>query len=145
MVSNSVMNSKSYYAFVEGKLYVGTFPGPFIYSDPLVNAALVPFNNQVCVNADYLYVNGRYYQITMPFLFNIDLINIMSGQSIPFLQLVLPLSFGFSAIEDAVMAFSTGEFVLVLDDEDRENEGDLIIAGEDITEDKMAFMIRHTR
>jgi len=34
---------------------------------------------------------------------------------------------------------------VVLDSTDRENEGDLIIAGEDVTTEKMAFMIRHTR
>ena len=37
-----------------------------------------------------------------------------------------------------------GEFVVVVDDEDRENEGDLIIAAERMTPEKMAFMIRHT-
>lgn len=34
---------------------------------------------------------------------------------------------------------------MVLDSQDRENEGDLIIAAEDVTTEKMAFMIRHTR
>ena len=38
-----------------------------------------------------------------------------------------------------------GEFIVVLDSTDRENEGDLIIAAEDVTTEKMAFMIRHTR
>ena len=38
-----------------------------------------------------------------------------------------------------------GEFLVVVDNEDRENEGDLIIAGEDITPEKAAFMIRYTR
>lgn len=38
-----------------------------------------------------------------------------------------------------------GEFIVVLDSQDRENEGDLIIAAEDVTTEKMAFMIRHTR
>ena len=47
-------------------------------------------------------------------------------------------------IEDALEAFGRGEFLVVVDDEDRENEGDLIIAGDSITEDQMAFMIRHT-
>ena len=37
-----------------------------------------------------------------------------------------------------------GEFIIVLDDFSRENEGDLIIAASDITPSKMAFMIRHT-
>ncbi|MCJ1277039.1 hypothetical protein MMC21_004848 [Puttea exsequens] len=38
----------------------------------------------------------------------------------------------------------TGQFIIVLDSTSRENEGDLIIAAEDATADKMAFMIRHT-
>lgn len=38
-----------------------------------------------------------------------------------------------------------GEFIVVLDSTDRENEGDLIIAAEDITTEQMAFMIRYTR
>ena len=37
-----------------------------------------------------------------------------------------------------------GEIVVVVDDEDRENEGDLIIAAEKMTPETMAFMIRHT-
>jgi len=47
-------------------------------------------------------------------------------------------------ISEALEAFAAGEFLVVVDDEDRENEGDLIIAGDAITEEKMAFMIRHT-
>ena len=38
-----------------------------------------------------------------------------------------------------------GEFIIVLDSTDRENEGDLIIAAEDISSEKMSFMIRYTR
>lgn len=38
-----------------------------------------------------------------------------------------------------------GNFVVVVDNEDRENEGDLIISGEDFTPEKAAFMIRYTR
>ncbi|MBQ9500014.1 MAG: 3,4-dihydroxy-2-butanone-4-phosphate synthase, partial [Bacteroidaceae bacterium] len=37
------------------------------------------------------------------------------------------------SIEEAVKDFARGEFVIVVDDEDRENEGDLIIAAEKIT------------
>ena len=44
----------------------------------------------------------------------------------------------------AIDAVRRGEFVVVVDDEDRENEGDLIIAAEKMTPEKMAFMIRHT-
>ena len=38
-----------------------------------------------------------------------------------------------------------GEFIIVLDSTDRENEGDLIIAADAMTTEKMAFMIRHSR
>ena len=51
----------------------------------------------------------------------------------------------FDSIEETVHAFSNGEFIVVLDSADRENEGDLIIAAEDVTSEKMAFMIKHTR
>lgn len=51
----------------------------------------------------------------------------------------------FDSIEDTINAFRNGDFIVVLDSTDRENEGDLIIAAEDVTTDKMAFMIRHTR
>ena len=47
-------------------------------------------------------------------------------------------------IEEAIADFAEGKFVVVVDDEDRENEGDLIIAGATMTEEQMAFMIRHT-
>jgi len=50
----------------------------------------------------------------------------------------------FSSIEETISAFKNGEFIVVLDDLSRENEGDLIIAGEDMTPEKMAFMVRHT-
>ncbi len=51
----------------------------------------------------------------------------------------------FDSVEQTIAAFRDGEFIVVLDSTDRENEGDLIIAAEDITTEKMAFMIRHTR
>ena len=50
----------------------------------------------------------------------------------------------FDSIESTVEAFRRGDFVVVLDSQDRENEGDLIIAAEDMTTEKMAFMIRYT-
>ena len=49
-----------------------------------------------------------------------------------------------STIEDAIEAYTRGDFLVVVDDEDRENEGDLIIAADAMTPEKMAFMIRHT-
>jgi 3,4-dihydroxy 2-butanone 4-phosphate synthase/GTP cyclohydrolase II len=50
----------------------------------------------------------------------------------------------FTKIEQAVEAIRRGELVIVVDDEDRENEGDLITAAEVITPESMAFMIRYT-
>ena len=50
----------------------------------------------------------------------------------------------FDEVERAIDAVQRGEFVVVVDDEDRENEGDLIIAADQMTPDKMAFMIRYT-
>jgi 3,4-dihydroxy 2-butanone 4-phosphate synthase/GTP cyclohydrolase II len=47
-------------------------------------------------------------------------------------------------VEAAIDAFIRGELVVVADDDDRENEGDLFIAASRCTPDKMAFMIRHT-
>ncbi len=50
-----------------------------------------------------------------------------------------------SRIEDAVAAFAHGEMVVVVDDQDRENEGDLIFASEHATEEKIAFMMSKAR
>ena len=49
-----------------------------------------------------------------------------------------------SSIEEAIQALSNGQFVIVADDEGRENEGDLILAAEKATPETIAFMIRHT-
>jgi 3,4-dihydroxy 2-butanone 4-phosphate synthase/GTP cyclohydrolase II len=48
------------------------------------------------------------------------------------------------SVPEAIEAFSRGEIVVVTDDNDRENEGDLIIAAAHATPEKMAFIIRHT-
>jgi 3,4-dihydroxy 2-butanone 4-phosphate synthase/GTP cyclohydrolase II len=47
-------------------------------------------------------------------------------------------------IEDAIAAIRAGRMVVVVDDEDRENEGDLIIASEHATPEAMGFFVRHT-
>jgi 3,4-dihydroxy 2-butanone 4-phosphate synthase / GTP cyclohydrolase II len=47
-------------------------------------------------------------------------------------------------IEDAIAAIGRGEIVVVVDDEDRENEGDLIMAAEFVTPEKIAFFVKHT-
>lgn len=49
------------------------------------------------------------------------------------------------SIEDALAAFKAGEFLVVVDDMERENEGDLVIAASHITTEKMAWLIRHSR
>jgi 3,4-dihydroxy-2-butanone 4-phosphate synthase len=54
-------------------------------------------------------------------------------------------TFSFDALQDALDAFARGEFLVVMDDENRENEGDLIIAASHCTTEKMAWMIKHTR
>lgn len=53
--------------------------------------------------------------------------------------------FKLSSIEDAVKDFKEGKFVIVVDDEDRENEGDLIVAAEKITAEKVNFMLKNAR
>jgi 3,4-dihydroxy 2-butanone 4-phosphate synthase / GTP cyclohydrolase II len=50
----------------------------------------------------------------------------------------------FAKIEDAVEAIGRGEIVIVVDDEERENEGDLIMAAEFATPDAIAFFLHHT-
>lgn len=50
-----------------------------------------------------------------------------------------------NTIEEAIEDFKAGNFVIVVDDEDRENEGDLIIAAEKITPEKVNFMLKHAR
>ncbi|MDH3539872.1 MAG: bifunctional 3,4-dihydroxy-2-butanone-4-phosphate synthase/GTP cyclohydrolase II [Acidimicrobiia bacterium] len=47
-------------------------------------------------------------------------------------------------IEEAIEAIARGEFLVVVDDEDRENEGDLIIAADKVTPEAIAFMVRYT-
>jgi len=56
-----------------------------------------------------------------------------------------PSPFQFDTIEDAVRAIANGEFVVVMDDESRENEGDLICAAGKVTTEGMAWMIKWTR
>ncbi|MDY6229406.1 MAG: bifunctional 3,4-dihydroxy-2-butanone-4-phosphate synthase/GTP cyclohydrolase II [Prevotella sp.] len=53
--------------------------------------------------------------------------------------------FKLNTIEEALTDFREGKFVIVVDDEDRENEGDLIIAAEKITAEKVNFMLKNAR
>ncbi|HET9016709.1 MAG TPA: GTP cyclohydrolase II [Thermomicrobiaceae bacterium] len=48
-----------------------------------------------------------------------------------------------ASVADAVAAYRAGQFVIIVDDEDRENEGDLAIAAEAVTPAAIAFMVRH--
>ena len=47
-------------------------------------------------------------------------------------------------VDEAVRAFAAGEIVVVVDDDDRENEGDLILAASHATPEKIAFIVRYT-
>ena len=55
------------------------------------------------------------------------------------------MAFRISTIDEALEDFKTGKFVIVVDDEDRENEGDFIIAAEKITPEAVNFMLRYGR
>ena len=52
---------------------------------------------------------------------------------------------GFSTIPEALEDFRAGKMIIVIDDEDRENEGDLTIAAEKVTSEAINFMARHGR
>ena len=49
------------------------------------------------------------------------------------------------SVEEAIEDFRQGKFVIVVDDEDRENEGDLIVAAEKITPEQVNFMLKNAR
>src|ERR1700677_39687 len=51
---------------------------------------------------------------------------------------------GLATIEEAVAQLRNGGMIVVVDDEDRENEGDLVMAAEDVTAESMAFYLEHT-
>ncbi|HEY6072715.1 MAG TPA: 3,4-dihydroxy-2-butanone-4-phosphate synthase, partial [Anaerolineales bacterium] len=51
----------------------------------------------------------------------------------------------FAAIEDAVSEIREGRMIIIVDDEDRENEGDLVCAAEKVTPEVINFMARHAR
>ena len=55
------------------------------------------------------------------------------------------MEFKLNTIEEAIEDFKEGKFVIVVDDEDRENEGDFIIAAEKITPEKVNFMLKNGR
>ena len=57
----------------------------------------------------------------------------------------MAIHYKFSTIEEAVEDIRRGRFVIVVDDEDRENEGDLIMAAEKVTADVINFFVTHGR
>ncbi len=54
-------------------------------------------------------------------------------------------NYKLNTIEEAIEDFREGKFLIVVDDEERENEGDFIIAAEKITPEKVNFMLKHAR
>jgi 3,4-dihydroxy 2-butanone 4-phosphate synthase / GTP cyclohydrolase II len=59
-------------------------------------------------------------------------------------QELFSVSASASPLQSVIDAFSRGELIVVVDDDDRENEGDLFVAASLCTPEKMAFIIRHT-
>ena len=51
----------------------------------------------------------------------------------------------FQHIENAILEFQKGKMLIVVDDEDRENEGDLVMAAEKVTPQTINFMAKHAR
>jgi 3,4-dihydroxy 2-butanone 4-phosphate synthase/GTP cyclohydrolase II len=50
---------------------------------------------------------------------------------------------GLATVPEAIAAIAAGKFVIVVDDEDRENEGDLVVAAQLVTPEHISFMTRH--
>ena len=48
-----------------------------------------------------------------------------------------------ATVPEAIAAIAAGKFVIVVDDEDRENEGDLVVAAQLVTPEQISFMTRH--
>jgi 3,4-dihydroxy 2-butanone 4-phosphate synthase / GTP cyclohydrolase II len=69
-----------------------------------------------------------------------DFLGLLSAQPMPDKEAAMSMH----SIQEAIEAFGRGEVVVVTDDDDRENEGDLIIAAAHCTPEKMAFIIRNT-
>ena len=60
-------------------------------------------------------------------------------------QVTTPETFEFDAVDDVVADVAAGKIVIVTDDADRENEGDLVIAAEKATAASVNFMAMHGR
>src|SRR5690606_22441999 len=63
---------------------------------------------------------------------------------LPSLRKTLPMPYDQQKVVEAIRASERGEIVVVMDDDGRENEGDLIVAAVHCTPEKMAFIVRHT-
>ncbi len=57
----------------------------------------------------------------------------------------MPDEFPFTPVSDAIELFREGRMVIIVDDEDRENEGDLVVAAEKVTPEAINFMATHGR
>lgn len=64
---------------------------------------------------------------------------------VPGITLERQVKMTFAKIEDAVSAIARGEMIVVVDDHDRENEGDIVFAAEHATPEKIAFMMNRAR
>ena len=93
---------------------------------------------------------GRVSQLVAGALPSLDLANKITaatGNKVrpsDFGDQTMPNTQKLDLVEDAIKAIAAGEMVVVVDDDDRENEGDLIGAAAKITPEQMAFMVRHT-
>lgn len=93
---------------------------------------------------------GRVSQLVAGALPSLDLANKIAaatGNKVrpsDFGDQTMPKEQKLDLVEDAIKAIAAGEMVVVVDDDDRENEGDLIGAAAKITPEQMAFMVRHT-
>src|SRR5215472_4411585 len=67
------------------------------------------------------------------------------SQRLQIVEQPIKRTWAFSRIEDAIAAIRAGQMVIVVDDEDRENEGDLTIAAEKTTPQAINFMAQHGR
>ncbi|MBS4024613.1 MAG: 3,4-dihydroxy-2-butanone-4-phosphate synthase, partial [Clostridia bacterium] len=55
------------------------------------------------------------------------------------------MEYKFNSIEEALADIEAGKMIIVVDDEDRENEGDLVMAAEKVTQEAINFMATHGR
>jgi len=106
----------------------------------LTETQIFPTNRSLSI-----YPKKRAHQLSQVSMAKGALANGVSDSSYPVMAIrPTRTEFSFDSMEDALSAFSRGEFLVVMDDENRENEGDLIIAASQCSTEKMAWMIKHT-